>query len=197
MEKRLRHNHIHGYSETCTLVHTPTFILHLYYSYSCTLQPCVTLGQLPMFSKKSVTHKDRRIWMQPTRGPSVSCACVQQEQGCICLVCCRWSSSSTRAPPLQYRPFWSDYSCVLTLFLLTPLFKLGNSHQNTVKPQILPTCNSFMWHRNWAWYEQNSQTREIMPHNVRLVISWLLPTGRGDVNVINLARLTQWARSGI
>lgn len=36
-----------------------------------------------------------------------------------------------------------------------------------------------------------------MPRNVCLVIIGLLQTGRGDVNVINLARLTQRARSGI
>lgn len=35
-----------------------------------------------------------------------------------------------------------------------------------------------------------------MPRNVCLVIIWLLQAGRGDVNVINLARLTQRACSG-
>lgn len=54
-----------------------------------------------------------------------------------------------------------------------------------------------MWPPVEARYEQNSQTRGIMPHNVRSVICLLPQTSRGDVNVISVARLSQLARSGI
>lgn len=151
----------------------------------------------------SIKRTDIRIGVQPTIGPSVSWACVQREWD-LCLLL--WSilihyyPSPTPAVSVfllsqQYFMYF-DFIFVLQT-PETPLFMLGNNHQNTKDPQLYlhPTLSCGVTVK--ARYEQNSQTRGIMPCNVCLVISWLLQTGRGDVNVINLARLTQRARSGI
>lgn len=151
---------------------------------------------------ESIKHTVRWIWVQPTIGPSVSWACVQREWD-LCYY--GWSSSAIpRAPPSQYLSLsiCGNSFCVFTSF---SLFKhprhcclcLVTITKNTMDPQLYlhPALSCGVTVK--ARYEQNSQTRGIMPRNVCLVISWLLQTGRGDVNVINLARLTQRARSGI
>lgn len=154
---------------------------------------------------KSIKHTDRRIWVQPTVGPQ-----------CKPSMCATWMRplSVIRVDPhplynLSSTPKVSAslilqqfFMCVLAVFLLLKhrscrLFMFGNNHQNTVdlQPYLHPALSCGIAVE--ARYEQNPQTRGIMPCNVCLVIIWLLQTGRGDVNVINLARLTQRARSGI
>lgn len=66
--------------------------------------------------------------MQPTIGPSISCACVQCEQGSLFLSV--WSVVVDPHPLPPVPPTQPS------LFLLTPLFMLGNDHQNTIKSQI-------------------------------------------------------------
>lgn len=137
-------------------------------------------------------------------GPSVSRACVQREWDLCLLLGSILIHYTTSAPPRRYLPlsFCSSVLCALAVFLLLKhrscrLFMLGNNHQNTVdlQPYLHPALSCGIAVE--ARYEQNSQTRGIMPRNVCLVIIWLLQTGRGDVNVINLARLTQRACLGI
>ncbi len=152
---------------------------------------------------KSIKRTDRRIWVQPTIGPSVSWACVQCEWDLCLLLWCILihyypSPTPTVSVSLLLQQFFMYFGFICVL--QTPetlLFMLGNNHHNTMDPQLYlhPTLSCGVAVK--ARYEQNSQTRGIMPRNVCLVISWLLQTGRGDVNVINLARLTQRARSGI
>lgn len=105
-----------------------------------------------------------------------------------------------QAHPYLSLSFYSYSLCVSALFLL---FKHPR-HRCLCLVTITKTLctHSFTYNQLFhvarkARYEQNSQTRGIMPRNMCLVISWLLQTGQGDVNVINLARLTQRTRSGI
>lgn len=87
---------------------------------------------------------------------------------------------------LHFTPvFFSPLALYLSIkYLRHCSLWFGNNHQNRMEPQLYLHPTLLCGIAAKTRYDQNFQTRGIMPCNVCLAISWLLQTSKGDVNVI-------------